>query len=65
MIVDRAWGILSKRFARMKSRFMLLVLRSVLKQRVNIQFCILNESSATRKLTPLVPFTPLTLPPSI
>src|SRR5580704_14390566 len=27
---------------------MLLMLKSVLKQRVNIQFCILNESSATR-----------------
>src|SRR6266404_5466865 len=26
---------------------MLLMLKSVLKQRVNIQFCILNESSAT------------------
>src|ERR1700730_8263640 len=42
---------------------MLLMLRSVLKQRVNIQFCILNESSATRnypetgsrKLAGLVP----------
>ena len=28
---------------------MLLMLKSVLKQRVNIQFCILNESSAIRK----------------